>query len=55
MLMNILMFVFTIFVAWGLRNVRKQRNKFAIAFTSIALAVCLLADVLIIATGFKVP
>jgi hypothetical protein len=55
MLMNILMFVFTIFVAWGLRNVIRQKNKFAIAFTSIALAVCVFADVLIVATGFAVP
>jgi hypothetical protein len=55
MLMNILMFVFTIFVAWGLRNVIRQKNKFAIAFASIALAVCVFADVLIVATGFAVP
>ncbi|ERI07693.1 DUF2759 domain-containing protein [Aneurinibacillus aneurinilyticus] len=55
MLMNILMFVFTIFVAWGLRNVAKQKNKFAMAFTGVALLVCIFADVLIVATGFAVP
>ncbi|MED0675541.1 MULTISPECIES: DUF2759 domain-containing protein [Aneurinibacillus] len=55
MLMNILMFIFTFFVAWGLRNVTKQKNKFGMVFTAIALAVCIFADVLIVATGFAVP
>jgi hypothetical protein len=55
MLMNIIMFVFTIFVAWGLRTVTKQKNKFGMAFASLALAVCIFADVLIVATRFAVP
>ncbi|MBN6186756.1 DUF2759 domain-containing protein [Aneurinibacillus sp. BA2021] len=55
MLMNILMFVFTIFVAWGLRNVTKQKNKFAMGFTGVALLVCVFADVLIVMTKFATP
>ncbi|WP_152667654.1 DUF2759 domain-containing protein [Aneurinibacillus tyrosinisolvens] len=55
MLMNILMFLFTILVAIGFRNVLKKKNKFAIAWVGVSLAACLLASVLVVATGFGTP
>jgi hypothetical protein len=55
MLMNILMFLFTILVAAGFRNVVKKKNKFAIAWVGICLAACLFASALVVATGFGTP
>lgn len=47
-LFDILMFVFTFFIAWGCINSFKAKNKFAIGFGLIALLVFLFADGLII-------
>lgn len=53
MLMNILMFVFTILAFMGFMSVLKGNSTFAKVFTGFSLASCVFAVVLIIATGFK--
>lgn len=52
-LFNILMFIMTIFIAAGIYRSAKVKNKFAVGFGVVSLAVFLLADVLIVyfATG----
>lgn len=47
-LFDFLMFIFTFFIAWGCVNSVKARNKFAIGFGLVSLAVFLFADGLII-------
>jgi len=47
-LFDILMFVFTFFIAWGTIRSFKNRNKFAVAFGLISLVVFLFSDALII-------
>lgn len=47
-LFDFLMFIFTIFIAWGCVSSLKARNKFAIGFGVVSLLVFLFADGLII-------
>ncbi len=47
-LFDIIMFVMTIFIAAGVYRSAKVRNKFAVGFGLVSLAVFLLADVLIV-------
>lgn len=47
-LFDILMFIFTFFIAWGVLNSIKAKNGFAIAFGFVSLLVFLFCDGLII-------
>jgi hypothetical protein len=47
-LFDILMFIFTILIAVGIIRSVKARNKFAVGFGLVSLAVFLLCDALII-------
>jgi hypothetical protein len=47
-LFDILMFVFTFFIAWGTIRSLKNKNKFAVGFGLVSLAVFLFSDALII-------
>lgn len=47
-LFDFLMFIFTIFIVWGVFRSAKAKNKFAVGFGIISLLVFLFADGLII-------
>jgi hypothetical protein len=47
-LFDILMFVFTFFILWGVIRSARAKNKFAVGFGLLSLAVFLFADGLII-------
>ncbi|MFC8686201.1 DUF2759 family protein [Brevibacillus porteri] len=47
-LFDILMFIFTFFIAWGCLSSIKAKNTFAILFGFVSLVVFLFADGLII-------
>ncbi|GEC90924.1 MULTISPECIES: DUF2759 domain-containing protein [Brevibacillus] len=47
-LFDILMFIFTFFIAWGCLSSIRAKNKFATAFGFVSLMVFLFADGLII-------
>ncbi|MBO8163118.1 MAG: DUF2759 family protein [Brevibacillus sp.] len=51
-LFDILMFLFTIFIAAGVYRSYKAKNRFAVAFGTISLLVFLFSDALIIYYAF---
>ncbi|WP_139489288.1 DUF2759 family protein [Brevibacillus dissolubilis] len=46
--MNIIMLLCTVFIAWGLVRSMKVKNTFAVGFSAVSLAIFLFADYLIL-------